>query len=64
MADLIAFVVAGLIYHRHMALVVLVALLAVGANLPTETITAVGYDPDYLLAGLIALVLLPFVRNL
>ena len=58
---LIAFVVAGMIYHHNIALVVLVVLMTIGANVSEETALSMGYHPDYLLAGLVALVFLPFV---
>jgi len=61
---LLAFVITGLVYHRHLALVVLVVLMVVGANLPAEKIAAVGYDSDYLLAALVAIVLMPLIRDL
>ncbi len=61
LASLIAFVLTALIYHRHIALIILVVLMTLGANVSDETALAMGYDPNYLLAGLIALVILPFV---
>ena len=39
-------------------------LLVVAANLPAEKIAAIGYDSDYLLAALIAIVLMPLIRDL
>jgi hypothetical protein len=60
---LVAFVVAGMIYHRNIALVVLVVLMTAGANVSEQTALSIGYNPDYLLAGLIALVVAPFVCN-
>lgn len=60
LASLIAFVVTGLIYHRHIALIVLVVLMTVAANVSDTTAATYGYSPDFMLAGLIALVLAPF----
>jgi len=64
MAAAVAFVITGLIVHRHLALVVSVVLLTIGANLPAATAASIGYDPDFMLAGLIAVVLLPLTRRL
>ena len=60
---LIAFVIAGMISHRNLALCVLVVLMTIGANVSEQTALSIGYNPDSLLAGLIVLVLLPFVRK-
>lgn len=62
-AAALAFVITGLICHRHLALIVLVVLLAIGANVPVESATEMGYDPDYLLAALIGIVIAPFVAD-
>ncbi|MGE0484172.1 MAG: hypothetical protein AB7Q81_08520 [Gammaproteobacteria bacterium] len=64
MITLVAFVVAGLVAHRHLALVVSVVLLAAGANLPPTTAAGLGYDPDIALAALFALVTVPFFVRL
>jgi len=63
MAAAVAFVISGLIVHRHLALIVSVVLLTIGANVPTATAASIGYDPDYVLAGLIAVVLVPLARR-
>jgi len=64
MAAAVAFVITGLIVHRHLALVVSVVLLTIGANLPAATAASIGYDPDFMLVGVIAVVLLPLTRRL
>lgn len=58
---LLAFIITGLIVHRHLALIIMVTLMAVGANVPATTAATAGYDPDYLLAGLAALVFAPLI---
>lgn len=50
--------------RRDWLLVAAVALLAVGANLPTRVTEALGFDRRYLLAGLIAVVAISLVRYL
>ena len=60
LAALVAFVVTGLIYHRHIALIVLVILMTIAANVSEATAISYGYSPDLMLAGLIALVITPF----
>ena len=57
----LAFIVTGLVAHRHMALIITVVLLTVGANVPASAAAEMGYDPDVALAALFALVALPFV---
>lgn len=56
---LIALITAGLIAHRHLALIVLIMIMTIGANVPPEAAAEMGYDPDYLLAGLAALIFTP-----
>ncbi len=59
--SLIAFVVTGLIVHRHLAFILLTMLMSIGANVSADTAFSMGYDPDYMLVGLVTLVLLPLV---
>jgi len=61
LVSLIAFVVTGLIVHRHLAFISLTVLMSIGANVSAETASQIGYDPDYMLVGLVTLVLLPLV---
>ena len=58
---LIAFITAGLIAHRHIALIVIILVMTKGDNVPVETAVDIGYDPDYLLAGLAALIFTPIL---
>ncbi|MCP5200084.1 MAG: hypothetical protein H6977_08720 [Gammaproteobacteria bacterium] len=60
---LVAFVLTGLVAHRHLALVVAVVLLVGGANVPVAVALELGYDPDVALAALFALVTVPFVAR-
>jgi hypothetical protein len=64
MVALIAFVLTGLITHRHLALIVLVVLLTIGANASAEFAESLGYEPDYLVAALAALVFTPYLNRL
>ncbi len=56
----IAFVITGLIAHRRLALIVVVVLLTISANVPMEEALRIGYDPDVALAALFAIVAAPY----
>ncbi len=60
---LISFVVTGLIAHRHLALIVIIFIMAYAANVPIEAAANMGYDPDYILAGLVAIIFAPLAAN-
>ena len=55
----VAFVITGLIVHRHLALIVLVVALILGANVPAEVAAGIGYNPDMMVAALFAIVIAP-----
>ena len=63
MAATIAIVFAGFMQHLNLALIVLITIMAVAANVSDEAASAIGYDPDLVLVGLIALVLMPFIAR-
>ena len=58
---LVAMAITGLTVERRMMIVVLVCIWALVANLPTEIISGWGLDRDYLIAGLVAIVVLPIL---
>lgn len=60
---LIAVIITGLVAHRYLAMIVLIILMAIGANVPVETALGIGYDPDYLLAGLAGLIFAPYIGD-
>ena len=64
MITAIAFVVTGLIAHRCLALIAVVVLLTLSANVPVEEALRLGYDPDVCLAALFALVTVPYFAKL
>ncbi len=61
LAGLAALVLTGLVFHRSLALIVLVVVVTCGANVSAETAVNIGYDPDYLLAALAAIIASPVV---
>ena len=58
---MVAMVITALIVERKVVLVVFICILAIVANLPGETISGWGLDKDYLIAGLITIVVLPIL---
>ena len=60
----VAFVITGLIVHRHLALIVLVVALILGANVPAEVATGIGYNPDMMVAALFAIVIAPLFTRM
>jgi hypothetical protein len=64
LSGLTAFVIAGLLMHRRMALVVIVTGLAALVNIPSlEQVIPFGLDRDILTASLIAIVIAPMVAK-
>ncbi len=61
---LIAIAIAGLIAHRHLFFIVIVAGLTVAINLPAEQLLLRGVSPDILFATLLAVILAPAVMRL
>ena len=64
MIALVALVFTALLAHRSLMLVVLVLLLCVAINLPPEMLGGLTIDQDFLVAALIAVVILPLVHKL
>ncbi|MDP2140094.1 MAG: hypothetical protein Q8L20_04715 [Gammaproteobacteria bacterium] len=64
MIALVALVLTVLLAHRSLMLVLLVLLLCVAINLPPEMIGGITIDQDFLVAVLIAVVILPVVHKL
>jgi fucose permease len=56
---LIAIVIAGLIAHRNLFFIVIVAGLTVAINLPAEEVISRGIDPDILFTTLLAVIVAP-----
>jgi hypothetical protein len=50
--------------YQHIAIIILVTLMAIGANLPDEISKGLGINKNYLLIGLIAIVTVSLVRYL
>jgi len=63
LAALTAWVITALIAHRGLALIVLVIFMAIGANLPLETAEHLHLNRDVLFAGLVAIIVMPFVAR-
>lgn len=61
---LVALVFTALLAHRSLMLVVLVLLLCAAINLPPEMFGGLTVDQDFLIAALIAVVILPMVHKL
>lgn len=64
MIALVALVFTALLAHRSLMLVILVVLLCVVINLPPEMLGGFTIDQDFLVAVLIAVVILPMVHKL
>lgn len=63
LAALVAWVITALIAHRKLALITLVVFIAIGANLPLETAEHLHLNRDVLFAGLVAIIVIPFVAS-
>jgi hypothetical protein len=61
---LIAMTTAGLIAHRELLFIVLVAAMSVAINLPAEVLTEHGVNRLILLATLLSLIVVPTVMKL
>jgi hypothetical protein len=61
---LIAIVVAGLLAHRHLLFIALIAALTVAINLPPELLAQRNISQDVLLATLLAVTISPFFIKL
>lgn len=61
---LVAIVVAGLVSHRPLLFIVLVAGLTVAINLPPEMLVEKGISPDILFATLLAVIITPMSTKL
>lgn len=61
MAAVAAALLTVLTAHRKVFFVVLVVMMSIGANLPDATMQRFGLDREVLLAGLMAIVLIPYV---
>jgi len=59
LAALAAWIVTALVIHRRMALIVMVVLMSLVANMPMD----VGIDKDVLLGTLLAVVLTPYLAR-
>ncbi len=59
LAALVAWVIAALVYHRRMAMIVIVVVLSFGANLPFD----LGIDRDILAGTLVAVLSVPYVAS-
>ena len=58
-AALAAWILTALVIHRRLALIVLVVLMSLLINAPFD----IGIDKDILLAGLVAVVLTPYLAS-
>jgi hypothetical protein len=58
---LFAFIITGLIAHRHLALIVLVILMCIGANLPADYAAQAGINRDVMMASLVTFALSPYI---
>lgn len=58
---LVALAFSGMVAQRRAVVIIVAALLAVVANLPEMVLLGYDVDRDYVAAGLIALLLLPYV---
>ena len=56
---LVALTVAGLIAHRNLFFIVLVAGITGATNLPPEMLLGKGISPDFLFATLLAVIIAP-----
>jgi hypothetical protein len=56
---LIAIVIAGLVAHRNLFFIVIVAGLTVAINLPAEEVIRRGLNPDILFGTLLAVIVAP-----
>lgn len=58
-AALMAMIVAGLVQHKQLFLIVLVALCSLLANMPKDMLAGWVLDPDYFFAVLVGLAITP-----
>ena len=61
---LVALAIAGLVARRNVALIVVVVVMVIAANAPPEVAESYGFDPDILLAGLGAAIVVPIIGKL
>lgn len=57
---LTALVFSGMVARRRWLVIVVAALLVVAANLPVAMVSGYGLDRDYIAAGLMVVLLLPY----
>ncbi len=59
----VSLLVAWLTMNQHLLIVIVVLILALSTGVPEETATNLGYDRDVMLAALVAVVMLPIIRD-
>ena len=61
---LLAFIITGMCVHRKLASLILIILLAIGANFSNEMLNlSFDYNRDILTATLVAVVLMPWLKK-
>ena len=59
----VSLLIAWLTMNQHLLIVIVVLVLALSTGVPEETATNLGYDRDVMLAALVAVVMLPIIRD-
>ncbi|VAW84193.1 hypothetical protein MNBD_GAMMA18-1924 [hydrothermal vent metagenome] len=59
----VSLLIASLAMNQHILIVVVVLVLALGAGVPEGTAENIGYDRDVILAALVAVIVLPLIRD-
>ncbi len=59
----VSLLIAWLTMKQHILIVIVVLVLALSTGVPEETAANFGYDRDVMLAALVALIMLPAIRD-
>lgn len=59
----VSLLIAWLTMNQHLLIVIVVLVLTLSTGVPEETATNLGYDRDVMLAALVAVVMLPIIRD-
>jgi len=59
----VSLLIAWLTMNQHLLIVIVVLILALSTAVPEETAVNLGYDRDVMLAALVAIVMLPIIRD-
>jgi len=59
----VSLLIAWLTMSQHILIVIMVLILALSTGVPEETAANLGYDRDMMLAALVAIIMLPIIRD-